>query len=131
MLNHRGYIFAQQSGTYTFQLASVDETVYIWVGDDAYTGWTAANADAHVSYRYTGGGPGSGQFTVDLVQGRYYPVRVVFANAQGVARFGLSVTAPDGNVFLSANTQGSPYLVQYSCDLVSGRPYVEPFGAET
>lgn len=133
VLNHRGYIFAQQSGTYTFDISSVDDTVYLWIGSDAYSGWTAADSNIEVSYAVTASPKhaGSGSYSIDLVQGQYYPVRIIFAQAQGGAVFEITVTAPDGEVFLSSSTTGSPYLVQYSCDLVTAPPYAEPFGSET
>lgn len=133
VLNHRGYIFAQQSGIYTFAFTAVDETAYLWIGSAAYSGWRASNADIEVSYRVTGQGPGSGTFRINLNAGQYYPFRVVYAQAQGSGQLNLSFTAPDGTVFLSpVTTMGNPYVVRYACYgpfLAPG--YVEPFGLET
>ena len=81
VLNHRGYIFAQQSGTYTFSVGGVDDAVYIWIGPLAYTGWTKQNANVFLTY------PRSGNFQINLVKGNYYPLRIAFAQAQGAASF--------------------------------------------
>ncbi|KAK5996043.1 hypothetical protein PT974_04469 [Cladobotryum mycophilum] len=130
ILNHRGYIYAQQTGTYTFSISGVDDAVYIWVGPFAYSGWLAANANTRVTYDLTHGHPGTGTFTINLSEGQYYPVRVIFAQGGGPAVFQLSVAAPDGTTFLSASTAGSPYLVQYSCDGTTA-PVYPAWTAET
>lgn len=125
-LNHRGYIFAQLTGDYTFTFPQPDDIVMLWVGEKAYTGWTRDNADAINIVN-------EGQtvtFTATFEAGVYYPIRIVFGQAQGPASFSASVSAPDGTVILSSSSGPSPFLVQYSCDGVLA-PQFEPFGAET
>lgn len=125
VLNHRGYIYAQQTGTYTFSVGSVDDAVCAWVGALAYTGWVRANdnLDAAIFIPYP-------TYSVDLVAGQYYPIRIVFGQAQGAASFEMTVTAPDGTSFLGGSTGASPYLVQFSCDGVTAPAYAS-FGQET
>lgn len=97
-LNHRGYIYAVQSGTYTFTSHNSDEIVLYWIGSKAYSGWTRANADLDDAI-YS---PRRGQlitFTTELQEGHYYALRIVFANAQIHAIENISVTAPDGTSF--------------------------------
>ncbi len=65
-----------------------------------------------------------------MVEGQYYPLRIIFAQAQGAATFGMNVTAPDGTAILDSNTQNSPYIVQNSCDGVTAPGY-SPYGRET
>lgn len=99
-----------------------DDIVLVWLGPLAFTGWTRANAAIEQVYNdppqgftgYPGEPPVS--FTVRLVAGQYYPLRIVFAAAQRQSEFHLYVTAPDGSQFLGPDTSGSPYIVQYSCD---------------
>jgi len=126
VLNHRGYIYAPQTGTYTFTVDSVDDVAYVWIGGDAYSGWTAPSANLKAAYT---DGPGRGSCSADLVEGQYYPIRILFSQAQGAAVFQLSVTAPDETVFLSSETNNSPYLVRHSCD-ENVAPKYSPFGAE-
>ena len=129
VLNHRGYIFAQQTGTYVFTVSNVDDVddvVSLWLGDQGYTGWKRDNDDLDVSI--TGA---SASYSYQMMAGQYTAVRIVFAQAQGPATFHLTVTAPDGTVILDSNSQGSPYLVQQSCDGRTAPPYAVPFGAET
>ncbi|KAI1105830.1 GLEYA domain-containing protein [Jackrogersella minutella] len=124
VLNHRGYLFVPQTGTYTFSHGRVDDGLVLWVGSPAYQGWTRANADFAAAY-----GTGAGSATVDLVAGDYVPIRYVFAQADGGSGFQLTVTAPDGTVFLDSTTTTSPYLVQYLCG-DNARMYPD-FGQET
>lgn len=126
VLNHRGYVYAQQPGTYTFEASQVDDSVYIWVGPVAYSGWNGPNANLFVTI----GQGGTGSYSIDLTEGQYYALRIVFAQAQGPASFSLQVTAPDGSVFLSDSSTASPYLVQYSCDGTTAPKY-PAFGQET
>ncbi|KAG9718134.1 hypothetical protein KCU73_g15175, partial [Aureobasidium melanogenum] len=125
-LNHVGYIFAQTSGTYTFTLTQPDDIALLWLGSNAYSGWTRDNADATAVIF---GNP-SASATVDLVQGQYLPFRVVFGQAQGAVSFYLTLTAPDGTVILNSDTSNSPFLVQFSCDGTSA-PAFPAFGSET
>ena len=97
----------------------------MWVGAKAKQSWARSNDDLDVSI-----GPGQGSFTYSLTAGQYLPVRIMFAQGQLAAVFKMSITAPDGTVFLDSSTNGSPYLVQYSCDGTSAPPYAQPFGAE-
>jgi len=133
-LNHRGYLFAPLTGTYTFTISGVDDIVLIWTGALAQGGWTRANANFVVDYGQnpsnTLGSPGAGSFTVDLTTGDYLPIRIVFGQAQNAAIFQISVTDPDNNVLLDSNTAGSPYVVQYSCDGILAPQYAGAFGSE-
>lgn len=133
VLNHRGYIFAYQTGIYTFTVNAVDETVYLWIGPFAYSGWNATNANTQVSYRYAGGGPGYGTYTIHLIAGQAYPLRIVYAQAQGSGQLRLSFTAPDGSVLLSADTtQGSPNIGRFPCVGSFSVPgFLQRFGAES
>ncbi|KFY89080.1 hypothetical protein V500_05956 [Pseudogymnoascus sp. VKM F-4518 (FW-2643)] len=128
-LNHRGYIHAVQGGTYTFTSQNSDEIVLYWIGSKAYSGWTRANADLDDAI-YS---PRRGQlitFTIELQEGHYYALRIVFANAQIHAFENISVTAPDGTVILGPESVPNPYIVQYACNEAEAPPY-PPFGKET
>lgn len=128
VLNHRGYIYAQQTGTYTFSTTNVDDIVIVWVGALAYSGWTRANAQ--LVQAYAAKGTAGSSYSTQLVAGQYYPLRIIFGNAQEVTAFQITVTAPDGTVFLGPSSGASPYLVQYSCDKTAAPPF-PAFGSET
>ncbi|KAL7792081.1 GLEYA domain-containing protein [Trichoderma ceciliae] len=126
ILNHRGYIYARQTGTYTFTLNQVDDAAFIWVGSEAYSGWTGGNADAKALYN---NGPAKGTYTINLREGRYYAFRIIYGQGPRIAEFDITVTAPDGTSFLSSSSPGSPYLVRFSCDRTTA-PRFSSFGFE-
>jgi hypothetical protein len=125
-LNHVGYIFAPLTGTYTFVLPCPDDIDFVWIGQYAYSGYTRANANIMNDY----GTYRTETYTIDLVAGNYYPLRIMFAQAQGPAIFQLSLTDPSGATMLSSDSSQSPFLVQYSCDGVAAPAFV-PWGSET
>lgn len=131
-LNYRGYLYAGQSGTFTFTISSADDIVLIWAGSFAYSGWNRANAFLDVTYPELGAGAGSGgsiSASYVAVAGEYIPLRILFSQGDGPFGFNIAVTAPDGSVVLSAGSTTSEFLVQYSCDGTTAPPYA-PFGQE-
>jgi hypothetical protein len=128
VVNHRGYLYARESGTYSFQSQNPDDIVMVWVGPNAYSGYNGNKGNWILRNPY---GTGNTVATVDLVQGQYYPLRVIFANAQQAAQLHFSVRSPDGTSIIDSdgnvNTQ---YLVQYSCDGTTAPKY-PAFGKET
>lgn len=123
-LNHRGYIFAKETGVYTFS-SLADDITLIWIGSSAYSGFTRANAFLDVAYS-----AGTKTMKMTLQQGQYYPFRVVYGNGQQVAKFTINAVAPDGTTFFGSDSGPSPYIVQYSCDGVTAPKYAD-FGKET
>lgn len=122
-LDHKGYIFAPTTGTYKITISEVDDVVFLWTGPNALSGWDRANADLIV-------GLGETQTkTVDVTAGRYLPIRIMFAQGQGLAKFRLSIAAPDGSALVDSDTQQSPYVLQFSCDRLSG-PVFSAWGSE-
>jgi hypothetical protein len=124
-LNHRGYIYAELTGNYTFTSLYVDDIDFFWGGPKAFSGWTESNADATA----TSCSP-QVTFTMQLLSGQYYPIRYVYANAQTALSENITITAPDGTIILGPTSAGSPYIVQYSCDGTSAPPF-PAFGMET
>ena len=74
-----GYFLPSTTETYTFFTAS-DDASYVWVGSNALSGFTTANATVN-----NGGAHGvvetSG--TASLTSGVYYPIRIQFGEASG------------------------------------------------
>lgn len=136
VLSHRGYVYAQQTGTYTIAVQAVDDSVFIWWGPFAYSGWERENTNLFVSYDTDAERQGTGSAEIQLVAGDYLPIRIMYAQAQGETVFYLTITAPDGTVILAPGPGAGPgpatsdYLVRYSCDQVLAPPF-EPWGFET
>lgn len=122
-LNHRGFFIAEQSGTYTFTVDSVDDWLTLWIGPDALSGWTLDNALFTVQFP---GGVGN-QYTMDLDVG-IYPIRFMWVNGGSIGVFGFTITAPDGTTVESPDS-GSQFLVT-DCALAS-TPAYPAFGSET
>jgi len=128
-VNHRGYVFAQQAGEYTFTIPSSDDITLLWVGPTAYSGWSRANAKIIQPFVSSGATPISYKET--FTAGQYIPIRIMWAIGGGPRQFSLELKAPDGTVIIGGkDAKGSLFLVQYSCDRTSA-PRYPPFGSET
>lgn len=100
---HRGFLFARQSGTYTFTSASSDDITFLWTGSKAVSGFTRANADIIQSYYATTNSQGQTvqqntpvSFSITLTQGQYLPIRIQWADAGPPGELNMNVTGPDG-----------------------------------
>jgi hypothetical protein len=124
-VNQRGYLYAALDGAYTFSITSADDIAFLWLGSIAYSGYsrnTAAIAQA--------AGVATQTYDITLVAGQYLPIRMLTVNDQAAISFNMRIERPDGVTILDGATfQGSDYIVQYSCDGISG-PVYPPFGAE-
>lgn len=129
-VQQRGYIFATETGTYTFTATNVDDNVYMWLGPQAYSGWTIENAQLHTTFDPVAYRGGSATHSQDLVAGNFYAFRIAFRNNGGPGGFDFSVATPSGVQVLSSNSGASISVVQYSCDGTSAPAYA-PFGQET
>ncbi|KAF5985149.1 conidiospore surface protein [Fusarium coicis] len=128
-LNHHGFLYSCDAGTYKFDIPYANDAVYLWTGAKAYAGWNSGNADAKALYNQPDHIAGSAHFEVDLPAGVYIPIRFVYGQAQYGGGFTFSVTAPNGQVLVSNDITASPYIVQHSCDGVTA-PQYPPFGQE-
>lgn len=127
VLNHRGYFYAPQAGTYNFSVPRMDDAAFVWLGAHAYQGWTRNNADISFICSF----PREQQTTsasVVLKQGEYLPLRIVFAQAQGGVSLQFQVTGPGDVQYLNSDTE-SPFVVGKSCD--GKAPAFDDFGQET
>jgi hypothetical protein len=105
-----GYFLPNTTETYTFFTAS-DDASYVWVGSNALTGFTTANAivnngGAHAVQERSG--------TISLTSGVYYPIRIQFGEAGGGDAMTFNYSTPTisktttvtGRVFYNAATNG-------------------------
>jgi hypothetical protein len=105
-----GYFLPSTTETYTF-FTSSDDASYVWVGSNAITGFTTANAIVN-----NGGAHGNQERsgTISLTSGVYYPIRIQFGEASGgdVMTFNYSTptipktTTVTGRVFYNPTTNG-------------------------
>lgn len=104
-----GYFKPSVSGAYTFG-TSTDDLGYLWIGANAVSGYTSANANVTTTFSsgaiYTG--------SIFLTAGTYYPLRYQFGNNGGPGSAFLAWTGPGqtatndgtGEYFYNADTNG-------------------------
>jgi hypothetical protein len=112
-VDHRGHFFAPIDGDYTFSTGGNDNIVDIWIGPNALSGWTQANANLESLWPNA---PAS--VTLTLSAAEWVPIRVFWANGGGPGTFSITIMAPDGTELIGSDMTSSPYLVQYSCDSI-------------
>jgi hypothetical protein len=94
-----GYFRPTVSGTWTFYIWTDDQS-YIWIGNNALSGYTTGNANASTNANP----PVTTSFTISLIAGVYYPIR--FQQQQGTSgvQMQLSFQPPSGGI--TSNGQG-------------------------
>ncbi|KAJ4136595.1 hypothetical protein NW768_004212 [Fusarium equiseti] len=128
-LNHHAYLYACEAGTYKFDILYANDALYFWLGQYAYLGWSAGNANAKALYNQPDHIAGSASYEVDLPAGAYIPLRFVYGQAQYGGGFTFTLTSPSGQVLVGNDVPSSPYIVRYSCDGILAPAY-PPFGQE-
>jgi GLEYA domain len=102
-----GYILADYTGTWTFTFTT-DDYCHIFIGPNAVPPPQLAGAENAASPI------GSGSFTVSMIAGTYYPIKVMYGNSGGPGVFTLtwarngSSTSTNwtGKLFYNAATNG-------------------------
>ena len=105
-----GYFKPTTTETYTFYTNS-DDASYVWVGSNAQTGFTTANATVNNGGAH---GPLETSGSIALTAGVYYPIRIQFGEAGGgdvmTFNYGTSTigktTNVTGLVFYNTTTNG-------------------------
>lgn len=116
-VNHKGYLFAQKAGEYTFSILKADGIAVLWVGPSAKFNWTRSSASLTQIHPPTP----SNVYKANFTQGQYVEVRAVWANGGDKGNFHIQVTGPNGEVVVGEPGVKSPFLVQFSCNSEAGR----------
>ena len=105
-----GYFKPTTTETYTLYISS-DDGSYLWIGANALSGFTTANANIN-----NGGAHGSVEVstTISLTAGTYYPIRMQFGEIGGGDVFTFNYSTPTitkttnvtGLVFYNPTTNG-------------------------
>ncbi|KAI6765418.1 hypothetical protein HG530_006488 [Fusarium avenaceum] len=111
-VNHHGFLYAPESGTYEVTVPNSDEITLVWFGEKALSSWTRDNADLEQDYP----GGTSKSFQIVLQAGTYTPFRLLWANAQGELNFIAEVKAPGGQIIVNGDKADNKYLVREACD---------------
>ncbi|GAB0135403.1 hypothetical protein EsDP_00003743 [Epichloe bromicola] len=93
---YTAWVHTCQGGTFTFNITRADDIALAWFGDRACGDFQKDNNESSTSYQ---GGPGQGKsFTATIAPGEYYPVRLIYGNAGGLAILDVNITGPEGMV---------------------------------
>lgn len=102
IVHHIGYFRPKEAGTYTFQVDdALRQTVYIWLGEHARTGWKNINANLIADGSWTVSFNTWLRVVSEREVGTYIPIRILYANAQDCGEFGISVLGPNNAVLLT------------------------------
>ncbi|GAB0137197.1 hypothetical protein EsDP_00005474 [Epichloe bromicola] len=108
---HQGFLLAPETGNYTFVFGQADDIALVWLGKNAFSGWTRANADIERTYIPP---PGDETHTTrHLEQGTYYPVRVAWGDKGGNVAMSVKIIAPNGTELTG---QDAGYFRTEACD---------------
>mgnify|MGYP003349097529 CR=1 FL=1 len=107
-----GYFRPLVSGLYKFYTYS-DDGSYLWIGNDALSGFTTNNATVNNGGLH-GGQLAGGNVQVNLTAGQYYPIRVQYYELQGGQAMqaewelnnGGAITDWSGQIFYNPTTNG-------------------------
>ncbi|GAB7350070.1 hypothetical protein MBLNU459_g0739t1 [Dothideomycetes sp. NU459] len=135
VLDHTFYIFARQTGYYSFNIPYTDDIQFVWIGAKALTGWTRNNADIIQFWSSQIATQTPQTLAYYLTVGSYLPVRVQWANGGGAGDLRFNLYAPDGSALLQSNAgtstgSSSVDVVQFPCDSSLGADFPD-FDKET
>ncbi|KAI4726289.1 hypothetical protein E4T49_05916 [Aureobasidium sp. EXF-10728] len=131
-LNHVFYIFAGHgTGYYYINIPSADDVALFWIGPNALSGYSRANAQLIQSWSV----PTVATLGFYLTANTYTPVRLWFANGGGIGGLQFTMLAPDGAQILQSTTNSNagsmnPDIVMFPCDSSKGKAF-PTFGKET
>ncbi|KAH6962783.1 GLEYA domain-containing protein [Fusarium avenaceum] len=111
-VDHHGFLYAPETGTYEVTVPNSDEITLVWFGEKALSSWTRDNADLEQDYP----GGTSKSFQIHLEAGTYTAFRLLWANAQGELNFIAEVKAPGGQIIVNGDSADNKYLVREACD---------------
>lgn len=102
IVHHIGYFRPKASGTYTFQVDDgLKQSVYLWLGDQARTGWKNNNANLIADGSWTVSFNTWLKVVSPSEVGQYIPIRILYANAQDCGQFGVTVIGPNNDVLVT------------------------------
>lgn len=128
-LETQGYIVASVTGVYNIYITLADDGAFVWLGQQATSGWTRDNAQ--IAAFYDSNGPGTGSHDWYLTAGSVLPFRTMLAQEAQQAQFHMEVTLPDGTDYMDSQSSANPNLIQYSCNSTLDAPQYAAWGSQT
>ncbi|KAH0345976.1 concanavalin A-like lectin/glucanase, partial [Aureobasidium melanogenum] len=135
VLDHTFYLFASQTGYYSLNIPYTDDIQFVWVGANAVSGWTRANADITQFWSSQIATQTPQTLAYYLTVGQYLPIRTLWGNGGGQGDMRFNIYAPDGSSVLSSNAGqnsgvSSVDIVQNPCNSALGAKF-PTWGKET
>ena len=113
-----GYFVPPTSANYTFS-AHADETFIFWIGDKALSDYTFANKDMYGNYNGTNPEQQIQSFNINLTAGKFYPIRIQWANGGGYGALDVFTWANDAGQANTTNFSGHIYTANSGTAIVS------------
>ena len=116
-----GYFLAPQTGNYSVQIDHVDDGAILDLGTGLAFDCCLQDASpiGNTDFSINAIKPESGQassaaYTVDMVAGYYYPIKIVYTNSQQIGFLYITVTLPDGT---SVSNDFNGYVYSFQNDV--------------
>ncbi|OAQ62765.1 GLEYA domain-containing protein [Pochonia chlamydosporia 170] len=127
VVQHIGYFYAKNAGSYLFKLATSD-TIYLWLGNKAKSGFNSANADVITMGRING--PDYYDFRYNAAANSYIPIRILYVSAQdstpsAASQYGFYFEIRDtsNNIFVDPWTAATDQLTPSCSSSSEAKPF--------
>ena len=117
-----GYFKSDYTGTWTFYL-DTDNWTNLWIGDNAIYEYTSSNRLLTDDYNTNTGTANLSAATINLVNGKYYPIRIQWGEQDGGIAFQFSFSK-DGGVTRITNSSSYLYSAKSNASTLIGMPAV-------
>jgi hypothetical protein len=117
-----GYFKSNYTGTWTFYL-DTDNWSNLWIGDNAIYGYTKSNRLVTDDYNTNTGTANLSAATINLIQGKYYPIRIQWGEEDGGIAFQFSFSK-DGGVTRITDSSTYLYSAKSNLSTLIGMPAV-------
>lgn len=112
IIDHRGYIVPNKTGTYRVQVPESDGHTWVWVGDEAVNSFSNSTAKIYRS-KQNGGTRSTYDLAVESTE-KAIPFRVMWINVYGAGQMKVTVTDPEGVEILGGQTLKNDQIIS-SC----------------
>ncbi|KAJ2967992.1 hypothetical protein NQ176_g9398 [Zarea fungicola] len=114
------FLYACQSGIYTFTSSSTDDATLMWFGEEKLESPTRRNTDI-AQFWYGDNTPKTVQKSIEA--GTYYPILILWGNTEGAGFLNLQIFAPDGTELTGSSSEDRDmYLVVEPCTAPKPQP---------
>ncbi|KAI9150745.1 hypothetical protein HJFPF1_10522 [Paramyrothecium foliicola] len=111
LIDHRGYLVPAVAGDYTISVPYNDDSLFIWVGENAITGFSKDNFAVRKHYY----NPGVTTYTISVTAvGEPIAIRALWINYGGGGALDFTISDPSNAVVLGSSSEKNRYIIS-SC----------------